>query len=376
MKNLVIVSGRRRRRNGSHALPASTGPGSQTGPADRESPVLSPAQRALAAQHMGLVGVHLRNRVPTPRRPMRQREYDDLFQEGCVALVRSASRYDPGRDGPFAAFVLPRIRAAIHAALHRRFSLIRVPARALARARASGDLAAQRERKPVELPADDGVIEPSGTAIESASGQTIRHAVRHRFERAVRHALADLGERRWRRRNPCPIMSRVAAERLLISRESARTPLRQIARESGVSSSRAAAYEQQLTEVVSQYFACDAQLPLLVRFAGEDPAGFDGPVDPRRRELLLQAELEAFEDRFVRLERSARAELVYSMIEHSASAVLEVACNLYRLTATEESAAPSWPAWKFYQLGASAAGVKGPRVPEGAVDCVTSGPLT
>ena len=59
-------------------------------------------------------------------------------------------------------------------------------------------------------------------------------------------------------------------------------------------------------------------------------------VDRHRGERLVEAELNAFELQFARLERSARASLVYDMIERSAAAVGEVARNLYRMTRSDE----------------------------------------
>ena len=54
---------------------------------------LTEEQRQLVTRHIGLVGVHLRTRVPTPYQPTRDREREDLFQEGCIALVKAARRY-------------------------------------------------------------------------------------------------------------------------------------------------------------------------------------------------------------------------------------------------------------------------------------------
>ena len=119
---------------GSGSLPRGARPGAVgadlwAGPA-AALPVLTPEQQSLVSANIGLVGVHLRNRVPTPRQPTRQREYEDLFQEGCVALARAASSYDASQHGSFAAYALPRIRGAIHAALYEYFTTIRVPTRA------------------------------------------------------------------------------------------------------------------------------------------------------------------------------------------------------------------------------------------------------
>jgi hypothetical protein len=106
-----------------------------------------------------------------------------------------------------------------------------------------------------------------------------------------------------------------------------------------VSISRIAAYEKRLIDVVGQHFARDPLLPVLVQFAREDNAGFDAPLHAGRREVLLQAELDAFDAQCARLGRRARADAVYGMIEHSASAVPEVARNLFRLTASGDE----WP---------------------------------
>jgi len=297
-------------------------------------PVLTPEQRSLVAANIGLVGVHLRNRVPTPRQPTRQREYEDLFQEGCVALARAAATYNASRHGPFAAYALPRIRGAIHAALHEYFSTIRVPIRICKRAKQDTDEA--NERHPAlnsvqELTPE--VARHLPAAIPTGrGGETIRHAIRQRYERAVRLALADLQTRSWRQRNPLPIMRRLAAERLLIAQEDERTPLRQIARESGISSGRISAYERQLADAVRAHFATDPQLPLLTAFAREDTQSYGGIVDDQRRRQLSQVELDAFAERFAKLDRARQAELVYGLIERSASAVGEVVRNLYRLT--------------------------------------------
>jgi len=248
--------------------------------------VLTPEQQALAARHIGLVGVHLRTRVPTPWYPKRDREHDDLFQEGCVGLLRAAARFDPQHDGAFAAYALPRIRGAIHKALWERFSIIRVPARV-----ADGrSLSAVREEQPVSLPEKLSIEAPAGAPFDGKQ-ETIRHVLGWRFERAVQRALGELRRRRWRGRDPCAIAERIAAERLLISRESERTPLRRIARAAGVSNSRAGAYERQLLEAVGRHFASisarSSTRALIRRLEASSFPGTPWPTgSPRARSLI------------------------------------------------------------------------------------------
>jgi len=46
-------------------------------------------------------------------------DYDDLYQEGCVALVKAAAAYDPSRGVPFRKFASPLIKFAIIDALRK-----------------------------------------------------------------------------------------------------------------------------------------------------------------------------------------------------------------------------------------------------------------
>lgn len=294
---------------------------------------LSPERKALAAKHVGLVGLHLRRHLPWYLFTKKQREYSDLFQEGCVALIRSAITYDPDCDGPsFQAYALPRIRGSVCSALQEQFRTIRVPARACRADRANPDNGRATRVVVQELTSEMAGELAAGDSV-GQDEETIHDLIRERFERSVRLALAELRRKPWRQRNPIAVMERVAAERLLVPRECGQASVRQIARDFGVSKGRVSAYEKILLEVVRRHFEADPQLPLLVRFAREDRLGFAGRMDAERRWRLAQADLRAFAEHFADLPRPARAELVYEMIERSATAVSEVACNLYRLTA-------------------------------------------
>lgn len=290
---------------------------------------LTPEQQDLVTQHLGLVGLHLRNRVPTPRQPKRQREYEDLFQEGCVALVRAAARWDPQRDGVFAAYALPRIRGAVFRAIHDRFTLVRIPVRAAQKLRDQPG-----RQSPVHVIEINDSPEPSMIVShqDSQPGETIRHSIRRRYELAVRRTLEQMRRRVWRHRNPCEIMSRIADERLLIDAESSRTPLRQIARDFGISSGRASEYERNFVTAVTENFQNDPQVAALLAMARDDPQGQDGIVDAQRRVQVQQAQIAAFDEEFLDMAPTQRAETIYSLIERSTHCVPEVARNLFRLT--------------------------------------------
>ncbi len=321
---------------------------------------LTESQRELAMRHIGLVGMHLRNRVPTPRRPRRDREYDDLFQEGCVALLRAAARFNPATDGVFAAFALPRIRGAVHEALRTRFSLIDVPVKVCVEE--AGGRPSPRARPVVMASLTDSIEpaagpdgcelhesaaeDPEGTAGREgwAAGTTLRHALRDRFERAVRRALAEMATRKWRRRNPMAIVERFARERLLIDRVSARTSLRQIARDAGVSSGRAMSYERLLHAAVCMQLREDPQAALLLELAREDRRGLDGRIDGERARRLAEAEVAGYAARFRGLDEPARATALYRLVEVAGGPVEEVASNLYRLAMARDCADRVWVA--------------------------------
>jgi RNA polymerase sigma factor (sigma-70 family) len=293
---------------------------------------LSPARQKLVDDNIGLVGLHLRSRVPCPWNPNRRREYQDLFQEGCLALIHAARKYDPQTDGRFAAFALPRIRRAVHVALHDHFSLIHLPARVQKKTRQLDDPSLKHLRVRVQdWPEELQLADPR----EPLRDDCLAHHLNRRFRRAVRRALEELKNRKWSRRNPVPIMQRLAVERLLITSEKARTPLRSIARDTGISSGRISAYERRLREAVDHYFRNDPQVAEIHALARRDPAGLETPLDDEIRYRLQQAELRAFENRFHTMDRAEQARTVYEMIERSTTELTEVVRNLYRLTMDE-----------------------------------------
>jgi RNA polymerase sigma factor (sigma-70 family) len=302
-------------------------------------PTLTPQQQELVRQHMGLVGVHLKTRVPTPWQPNRLREYEDLFQEGCMALARAAARYRPERHGVFAAYALPRIRSAVYKAIFEQFTVVRVPTRTLQHLREQ--IADPRQRPPHHVQEFAGSMEKTMVTEGDNMAETdsIRHVLRRRYEIAVRRALEQMRAKRWPVRDPSPIMQRIARERLLIDGEQERTPLRRIAREAGVSSGRANDYERHLVQAIQHILEADPQVQSLNRMAHEDSAGLDAPLDAARRERLRQDEVVAFLERFDAMEVSDRALAIYSMIEKSAQSLPEVARNLFCLSMRTEALA-------------------------------------
>lgn len=307
---------------------------------------LTEAQQELVVQNIGLVGLHLRNRVPTPRRPTRMRERADLFQVGCMALIRAAIRYDPASHGPFPAYALPRIRGAIFTAVHEYFATIRVPRDVIVRRRKelalNGRTSIQRLPIVHQWRGQANIVTPHRAVTETQEwgDPTIRALARSRFERAVQAALEELKSRRWRRRDASEVMARIAAERILVSPSPQQTRTRQLSSLLGVSSGRISEYEQLLRETIQQHLSRDALLPLLLQFAREDPAGMDGCITCERRERLHTAEMKAFESQLAAMERSRRAELLYGLVEQSGKKPDDVIRKLYRRQVWNKSLVP------------------------------------
>ena len=297
---------------------------------------LTTAQQELVTRNIGLVGLHLRNRVPTPRQPTRLRERADLFQVGCMALIRAARRYDPALHGSFSAYALPRIRGAIFTAVHEHFATIRVPREVIVRRRRQLALDGRSSipRPPIVHQWRDEAhlaarLKTAADPHESTE-PTIRALARRRLERAVQAALEDLQSRKWRRRNACEVMTRIAAERILVAHTDQRTPTRELSRLLGISSGRISEYEHLLLDTVKQRLGRDAQVSLLLQFAREDPEGMDGPITSDRREQLLLADTKAFDLQLEAMDRSKRAELLYRLVEQSGEKPDDLIRKLYR----------------------------------------------
>lgn len=292
---------------------------------------LTPEQQELAAQNIGLVGVHLKSRLGARRRIRAGRgEMGELFQAGCLALVQAAGRYKPQRDGEFPAYALPRIRRAVHAAILAGRGLVRVPYGAACAGRRAEGLISARARGTVPTGADLKLLEAIDERV-SPDDESIRHALRRRFEQGVREAVKELSQRNWRRPDAAAILARVSAERVLIADSQQRTPVRRLASQLNISTGRIAAWEQRILAAAFEHLRDDALTRLLIQFSQEDPAGFDGPVHAARRQRLLRAEVKQFEARFARLDPAERAAALYRLVERSSPSVREVARNLFLL---------------------------------------------
>lgn len=287
---------------------------------------LGEGQRHLVTENIGLVSVHLRRHVQNLSVPRRDREWEDLFQEGCLGLIQAAMAFRAERGIPFAAFALPRIHKAVSRALQTRFSTVYVPPKRR-RARAvnqhetePGRSTNERHRPQVHSLADgaDSRLEdrrrrePWGEPAASdahSSRDTIGQRLRGKYERAVRAACEAMSGKASIRGDRDKLVHIVVEERLLVPHEESRRALRQIARETRSSYARVAQCERRLGKTVRQALQGDPEFVELRRVARTDANGIDLPIEDDIERRLAAASADAFVRRFRQADAVERADM-------------------------------------------------------------------
>jgi len=304
-----------------------------------EKDLLTKQQRKLVDDNIGLVGVHLRRHVPNLVHPRRDREYDDLFQEGCLGLMNAASRYDPGCGIPFAAYALARIRSAISKALRSKFTTVAMPRDDTAR-NASTKIHSDPQGQPracvhttdrpkVHSLLDDTYLQmqapaPKGLGYEQR--ETIGDRLRGKYERAVRMAGEIIAQATSTRGDRARLVRLLTEERLLVPNAEARRALRQIARDTQSSYARVAQCEKKLSTHVRGLLECDPEFKVLSGAAREDPDGVSGIVDGHLQRRILSAGVAKLVGDFRRATRPAKAILLdalLGMTDHETETVIK-----------------------------------------------------
>lgn len=274
---------------------------------------LNREQRLLVEKNLGLVGLHIRRSVRNASPGQAERDYDDLFQEGCVGLAKAARSFDPRGDIPFAAWALPRIHTAVSAALYGNESLVRRPSgkrRAPRGELATVDRASLPRVYALEAePPDTRRTDPSGE-----SGETVGDRLRSRYERAVTTASRAALRRKSPRNDRERLVDRVAQERLRVPEPDARTPLRRIARETGSSYSRVVQCERLLKSGVRRALAVDLEFEELQRLSRREQSGGETALDDDVRSRLRVLAAEAFWRRLQLARESVRADVVSRLL--------------------------------------------------------------
>jgi len=296
---------------------------------------LTETEQKTVEENLGLINVHIRRFVAVPRSPNRQREYDDLYQEGCLALMQAAQTHDPDRHGPFAAYAIPRIHHAISMALYERFSTVRVPAKSVKRARERqrNRSGADRHHPEPALVDTHSLPDESLDACVSAQARhrprtaaqgagrpwrkersTIRSRLRGKYEAAVREAARRLSATGRGREDRAALIQRFVEDRLLIPEPDAQTSKRQLARDFDCSIGRIQSCEDALMNAIRGLLTADDEFQALVRLARQEDEGMDAALDERAGARLERASLDGFARRFVRLTSDDQAVVLRELV--------------------------------------------------------------
>ena len=284
--------------------------------------VLTETQRCLVARNLGLVALHLRRNVRNLTTPRRDREWDDLFQEGCLGLIQAAIIFRKERGIAFAAFALPRIHNAVSRALQRKFSTIYVPPKRAVR-QSETRKKVNSERVDIAAPQvhsfpDDAErtlsdrLRPVGDhAIESRwDRETIGDRLRGKYERALADVCDVVAHGASKRGDRAELVRTLMKERFLIPHDESKRPMRQIARDTGSSYARVAQCDKQIRVGLRDMLGDDPEFGVLYRRTRVDPDGADVDVDDQMERELAQASANTYADRLRRADPLERAGLL------------------------------------------------------------------
>ncbi len=284
---------------------------------------LTVEQRRLVRENIGLVSVHLRRHLRNLSVPRRDREWEDLFQEGCIGLIRAAVVFREEAGIPFAAFALPRIHNAVSRALHSKFSTVRVPPerKSAGRGDAADDAVSdQSHRSRVYSMSDEVERRLADTRRhhpEAPGSETIGQRLRDKYERAVQSAADDISCRASRRGDRDKLVRVLTEERFLVPDEESRTALRQIARQTKSSYARVAQCDKQIGSEIRHRLEADPEFRELRLRARANPDGAALQIDRALERDLATASGEEFIRRLRSAPRHDRARLLEALVQAS-----------------------------------------------------------
>jgi RNA polymerase sigma factor (sigma-70 family) len=304
---------------------------------------LTDEQARLVNDNLGLVGVHLRRHVANLRHPRRDREWEDLFQEGCLGLIEAAIRHDPEKGIPFAAFALPRIHNAVSKALNTKFDTVYVPPRRkkgdcglrisdcgfeAATESAFGNPQCERRDSKLDRPKTYSLSHVSEAEVsvapghsrhnpEPESGETVGGRLREKYESAVKAAAESVARKKSARDDRDKLVRILTEERFLVPHDDARRPLRQIARDTQSSYARVAQCDKRLSDKIRRALQADPEFCELERHMRTDPLGGDVPIDEDIERGLASASADEFVRRFHDADANTRAGVLHAVLEMS-----------------------------------------------------------
>lgn len=274
----------------------------------------------MVRENIGLVAVHLRRNIRNLSVPRRDREWEDLFQEGCLGLIRAAVAYRPERGIPFVAFAFPRIRNAVSRALQSRFSTVYVPPqRRDTRCACSTEPDTDRRHKQpkVHSLSDNFQLDVAAKHRHDPSGhggETIGDRLRSKYERAVDSAGNTISGKNSTRGDRDKLVRILVEERFLIPHEESRRALRQIARDTRSSYARVAQCDKQLGGEIRSTLEADPEFLELKRRSLSDPDGTNALIDQRLERDLAETSADAYARRFRTADPLSRARILEAVV--------------------------------------------------------------
>ena len=287
----------------------------------QSSEPLSDRQRRLVRNNLGLVGVHLRRHLTNLAQPRREREWEDLFQEGGIGLIKAARIYREESGIAFAAFALPRIHNAVSRALQTKFQTVRV---ATGSFRGRSDRCGAAETEPATPnPKQYSLIDELAREIperhrpdpDDYQRETIGQRLRDRYERAVGQARTAICARTSIRGDRDKLVRLLAQERFLVPHDEAKRPLRQIARDTKSSYARVSQCDRQLANTIRKTLLADPEFEELRRRTKTHPLGYEGPIDKELEGELARACALEYARRFKDAGELDRAVMLHALLK-------------------------------------------------------------
>lgn len=319
---------------------------------------LTPEQARLVRENLGLVAVHLKRYVTNLATPRRDREWEDLFQEGCIGLIRAALLFREERGIPFAAFAFPRIHNAVSRALQTKFRNVYVPPPRKPRRKGAS---AMRDRTDPSNPPSEFSMGDNRLPVHSKSNRhhpdaaqgrhhpdawqgrhkdddTIGDRMRVKYERAVNRARSELSQRASTRGDRDALLDVLVCERFLIPQEEDRRPLRQIARDTKSSYARVAQCDKRMGELIRQFLEEDAEFETLRSSARNSPLGTGDAVDAALEQELAGACADQFTARLRNADPATRGAMLASLLNLSGEELDNLVRERFRTAGPEDRA--------------------------------------
>ncbi len=260
---------------------------------------LSARQQRLVERHLGLVYLTL-DRHPQlilRRRPCR--EPDELFQEGCLALMKALQTHDPVRHGHFATFALARIHYALSLYGLEHEHAVRVPYITQRRRRAELKACPWTPTDGVPLPKTVSMQDarrlagPSLSSERCAEGSqaadaavTLGELIRDRYDLALRQVVRDMKNAARCAANNREVVERCCEERWEIPEAEMRTSFRELARRLNCSKGRIAHCEERMRINLGKKLIADARYQALRRWVRLLPMGLRTRMNRRDQAWL------------------------------------------------------------------------------------------